>query len=125
MDTDAIGRLLLQAAFGVVGGNIVGNLAKRYDLGVLGNSIAGIIGGGLGCQVLALLLGSGSHAAGPALGGQLMALLREASGATSAGIGRGGHDFSSTIAQMVGGAVSGGLAMLIVGFGRQATSDSD
>ena len=125
MDTDAISRLLLQAAFGAVGGNIIGNLAKRYDLGVLGNSIAGIIGGGLGCQLLALLLGRGSHAAGPALGSQLIALLREASGATSAGIGSSGHGLGSTIAQMVGGAVCGGLAMLIVGFGRLATSDSD
>jgi hypothetical protein len=67
MDTDAIVRLLLQAAFGAAGGNIVGNLAKRYDLGVLGNTIAGIIGGGFGCQVLALFLG-GSHAAGRGLG---------------------------------------------------------
>ena len=34
------------------GGNIVGRLIKSIDLGPVGNSIAGILGGGLGGQLL-------------------------------------------------------------------------
>jgi len=31
-----------------VGGNVAGNVLKQYDLGTLGNSIAGVVGGGIG-----------------------------------------------------------------------------
>jgi uncharacterized membrane protein YeaQ/YmgE (transglycosylase-associated protein family) len=33
--------LIIQLLSGAVGGNIAGNLMKKYDLGTLGNSIAG------------------------------------------------------------------------------------
>ncbi len=84
----AILPLIIQLATGAAGGNLVGALAKKIDLGVLGNSIAGIIGGGLGGQLLGMLgieaapaggldLNSilGSVASGGAGGGALMAII--------------------------------------------------
>ena len=58
--------LIYQLITGAVGGNIIGALAKKLSLGVLGNSIAGIVGGGLGGQFLGNMLGGG-------LGGELAA----------------------------------------------------
>ena len=40
--------IIIQLIAGAVGGNIVGGLAKQLDLGVLWNSVAGIVGGGIG-----------------------------------------------------------------------------
>ena len=51
--------LIIQIISGAVGGNVAGGLLKQYDLGVLGNSIAGILGGGIGGQLLAMLIGGG------------------------------------------------------------------
>ena len=42
---------------GAAGGNILGALIKKISLGVLGKSIAGILGGGIGSQILGGLLG--------------------------------------------------------------------
>lgn len=44
--------LIIQLILGTVGGNIGRVLFKNISLGELGNSIAGIVGGGLGAQVL-------------------------------------------------------------------------
>jgi uncharacterized membrane protein YeaQ/YmgE (transglycosylase-associated protein family) len=44
-------NLIIQLLSGAAGGNIIGNILKQYNLGPLGNSIAGIIGGGLGGQL--------------------------------------------------------------------------
>jgi uncharacterized membrane protein YeaQ/YmgE (transglycosylase-associated protein family) len=49
--------LIIQLILGTVGGNIGGVLFKNISLGALGNSIAGIVGGGLGAQVLSAELG--------------------------------------------------------------------
>ena len=49
---------------GAAGGNLAGSLLKQYNLGTLGNSIAGIVGGGLGGQLLGMLIESGRPAAG-------------------------------------------------------------
>ena len=80
--------LVIQLLTGAAGGNVVGKLAKNLDLGTLGNSIAGIIGGGIGGQLLGMLgidagpSGSldiasilGSVASGGAGGGALMAII--------------------------------------------------
>jgi uncharacterized membrane protein YeaQ/YmgE (transglycosylase-associated protein family) len=69
-------------------------LLKQYNLGTLGNSIAGIVGGGLGGQLLSMLMGSA------------------ASG--------GGMDIGSLVAQVAGGGVGGGILLVIVGLVRQA-----
>ena len=44
--------LIIQLICGALGGNISGKLLKNIDLGTLGNSIAGIVGGGVGGQIL-------------------------------------------------------------------------
>jgi hypothetical protein len=81
--------LIIQLICGALGGNITGKLFKNIDLGTLGNSIAGIVGGGLGGQILSALgmFGSapdraldvgtiiGSVASGGVGGGILMAII--------------------------------------------------
>ena len=81
--------LVIQLLTGAVGGNVVGKLAKRIDLGVLWNSVAGIIGGGLGGQ----LLGMFGMEAGPS----------------------GSLDVSSILGSVASGGVGGGVLMAIVG----------
>jgi uncharacterized membrane protein YeaQ/YmgE (transglycosylase-associated protein family) len=80
--------LLVQLISGALGGNGAAKLFKNLDLGMVGNSIAGILGGGLGGQVLGML--------GMDLGG-------------------GGMDIGSIIGSIAGGGVGGGILMAIVG----------
>jgi uncharacterized membrane protein YeaQ/YmgE (transglycosylase-associated protein family) len=49
--------LLIQLASGALGGNVAGALLKNLSLGTVGNSLAGIVGGGLGSQLLPMLAG--------------------------------------------------------------------
>jgi uncharacterized membrane protein YeaQ/YmgE (transglycosylase-associated protein family) len=79
--------LLISLASGAVGGNVAGAAMKDKSLGTLGNSIAGILGGGLGTVILQQL---GMAAAG----GQL--------------------DVSKIIADVAGGGVGGGVLMAVI-----------
>jgi uncharacterized membrane protein YeaQ/YmgE (transglycosylase-associated protein family) len=79
---------------GAAGGNIAGSLMEKSSLGTLGNSIAGIVGGGLGGQLLSLL---GVAAAGG-----------------------GGLDIGSIIGSVLSGGVGGGVLMAIVGIIKNA-----
>jgi len=90
--------LIIQLVSGAVGGNIAGSALKQYDLGTVGNSIAGVIGGGIGGQVLTMILGGGGAAA------------------------TGNLDIASIVTQIAGGGVGGGILMLIIGIIRQAMS---
>jgi uncharacterized membrane protein YeaQ/YmgE (transglycosylase-associated protein family) len=45
-----IASLIIQLISGAVGGNVAGAAMKESSLGTLGNSIAGIVGGGLGAR---------------------------------------------------------------------------
>jgi uncharacterized membrane protein YeaQ/YmgE (transglycosylase-associated protein family) len=45
---------------GAVGGNIAGAVFKNLSLGPLGNTIAGVVGGGAGAEILSMVLGSGA-----------------------------------------------------------------
>ena len=83
--------LIIQLLSGAVGGNLAGNLLKKYDLGTVGNSIVGILGGGLGGQLLAMLTHSGGAAAS------------------------GGLDIGSILASVASGGVGGGVLMAIIG----------
>ena len=47
--------LIIQLISGAVGGNIAGSAMKQYSLGTIGNSIAGVIGGGVGAQIIGAL----------------------------------------------------------------------
>jgi hypothetical protein len=44
--------VIIQLISGAVGGNIAGALLKKLSLGPVGNSLVGILGGGLGGQIL-------------------------------------------------------------------------
>lgn len=90
--------LIIQLISGAVGGNIAGAALKQYNLGTLGNSIAGLIGGGVGAQIIGALLGGGTGAEAAA----------------------GSLDIGSIISQIVSGGVGGGILMVIVGLIKQA-----
>ena len=78
--------LIIQLVSGAVGGNVAGAAMKEKSLGTLGNSIAGIVGGGIGGQILTSVLGMGG----------------------------GGMDIGGIISQIAGGGVGGGVLMLVV-----------
>lgn len=84
--------LIIQLISGAVGGNIAGALLKKFSLGPVGNSIVGILGGGLGGQLLGML-GVG---------------------------GASGIDIGSIISSIAGGGVGGAVLMVIIGLIRQA-----
>ena len=86
--------IIVQVVSGAVGGNIVGAVASKLNLGPLGNSIAGIVGGGLGGQILGMVLGGGAAAAAAPAGGM---------------------DMGSIISSIAGGGVGGAVVMAIVG----------
>ena len=81
--------LIIQLISGAVGGNVAGAAMKESSLGTLGNSIAGIVGGGLGGTILQMVMGTA--AAG------------------------GGLDLQSILANVAGGGVGGAILMAIVG----------
>jgi len=47
--------IIVQLVSGAVGGNVAGAAMKDKSLGTIGNSIAGIVGGGIGGQLLNVL----------------------------------------------------------------------
>ncbi len=83
-------QLIIQLISGAVGGNIAGAAMKKQSLGTLGNSIAGLVGGGLGGQILGALMG----------------------GAGDAGAG---IDLGSIISDVAGGGVGGAVVLVVVG----------
>jgi uncharacterized membrane protein YeaQ/YmgE (transglycosylase-associated protein family) len=62
-------NLIIQLISGVVGGNAAGAALKDYNLGNLGNTIAGAIGGVGGGQILQALIPAIASAAGGGLSG--------------------------------------------------------
>jgi uncharacterized membrane protein YeaQ/YmgE (transglycosylase-associated protein family) len=85
--------LVIQLISGALGGNGAAKLMKNLDLGTIGNSIAGILGGGLGGQLLGML---------------------------GMDMGSGGLDITSILGSIAGGGVGGGVLMAIVGFIKNA-----
>ena len=57
-------QLIISLISGAVGGNAAGAVLKDKSLGTLGNSIAGILGGGIGGQVLGMLGAGGTGTGG-------------------------------------------------------------
>ncbi len=57
-------NLIIQLASGATGGNVAGALAEKYGLGPLGNTLAGIVGGGLGGELIRAALGVSAQTAG-------------------------------------------------------------
>ena len=88
--------LAIQLISGAVGGNAAGALFKNLSLGTLWNSVAGIVGGGIGGQILSQVL----HVGG----------------------GAGALDIGSILTQVAGGGIGGGGLMAIIGLLRSMTS---
>ncbi|MGI9464282.1 MAG: hypothetical protein ACR2OM_10095 [Aestuariivirgaceae bacterium] len=80
-------QLIIQLISGAVGGNAAGAVMKQHSIGAIGNTIAGVIGGGVGGQILNAVTGMG---------------------------GAGGMDIGSIISQVAGGGVGGGILMVVV-----------
>lgn len=88
-----IGAIIIQLLSGAFGGYGAGSLMKKLSLGTTWDAILGIIGGGLGGQILGLLgLASGS----------------------------GGLNLESIIGSILGGGVGGGALLAIIGAIKKA-----
>ncbi|MGH1487438.1 MAG: hypothetical protein ACRBCI_14585 [Cellvibrionaceae bacterium] len=89
--------LIIQLISGAVGGNVAGRIFKDLSLGTLGNSLAGILGGVGGSQLLAAL---GMMATG------------------------GGLDLATIISSVASGGIGGGILLAIVGIIKKAISNN-
>lgn len=85
--------LLIQLASGAIGGNVAGKALKQMSLGTLGNSLAGIIGGGIGSQLLEIF-----------------------GVATSTG----SMDLASVVGGILSGGAGGGLLLTLIGIVRKS-----
>jgi hypothetical protein len=90
-------NLIIQLIAGAVGGNAVGAGVKNVNLGTLGNTIAGAIGGAGGGTLLTALL--------PLLQGAA-----------------GNVDIGALVGQAVGGGVAGAVLTAIVGLIKNSMS---
>ena len=80
--------LIINLVSGAAGGNIAGSLMKKLSLGTALNAVVGILGGGMGGQVLGML-GMG---------------------------GGGGMDLTGILSSVAGGGVGGGVLLAVIGF---------
>jgi hypothetical protein len=90
--------LLVSLVSGAVGGNIVGAAMKDKSLGGLGNTIAGLIGGGAGGWIMGAM-------------GLLGKMAPAAAGAAS-----GGMDIGAIIANVAGSGIGGAILAWIVSY---------
>ncbi len=88
--------LIIQLVTGAIGGNAAAKAMPDKSLGNLGNTIAGVVGGGLGGQILAAVLGGG-------------AMPDAAAGAAASGL-----DIGAIVQQVAGGGVGGAVLMVVV-----------
>ena len=85
-------NLIIQLIAGAIGGNAAGASMKNLDLGALGNTLAGALGGAGGGTLLTALLPMLQGAAG------------------------GNLDIAALAGQAVGGGVAGAIVTIIVGY---------
>lgn len=85
--------LIIHLISGALGGNLAGRLIPNYSIGFVGNSIAGILGGGLGGWILGMLGFVSSDS---------------------------GLDLFAMLGNIVGGALGGGLIMVVLGILKKA-----
>ena len=96
---DMLINLVIQVVAGAIAGYAIGAGVKDINLGALGNTVAGAIGGGVGGQVLQALI--------PALA-----------------LATGHIDISSLIGQVVVGGVAGAILTAIIGVAKNKTAGS-
>jgi uncharacterized membrane protein YeaQ/YmgE (transglycosylase-associated protein family) len=85
--------LIIEIISGAIGGNVAGAAMKENSLGTLGNSIAGIVGGGLGGSILQSITGN-------------------------AATGGGSLDLATILSNVAGGGVGGAILMAVIGLIR-------
>jgi hypothetical protein len=90
-----ITSLIVQAISGAVGGNVAGAAMKEKSLGPVGNSIAGILGGGVGGTLLQTVMGT-------------------------AATGGGSMNPETIVSNVAGGGVGGAILMIVVGLIKNA-----
>lgn len=83
--------LIIQLISGAVGGNVAGKAMPNFDLGTLWNSVAGVIGGGIGAQLI---------------------------GAVVPGLLSGGLSVGGIVSSIASGGVGGGVLLALVGVVR-------
>ncbi len=84
--------MIVNLVSGAVGGNAAGGLMKNFSLGTIWNSVIGILGGGIGGQVLGML-GMG---------------------------GGGGMDLTGILSSVAAGGAGGGVLLAVVGMIKKA-----
>jgi uncharacterized membrane protein YeaQ/YmgE (transglycosylase-associated protein family) len=82
--------IIISLLSGAVGGNVAGAALKNYSLGTIWNSVVGILGGGVGGQILSAL-----------------GLLGGTGGSTL--------DIGSIVSNVASSGVGGGVLLVIVG----------
>jgi hypothetical protein len=87
--------LIVELISGAIGGNIAGAAMKDNSLGTAGNSIARIVGGGLGGAILQSIMGS-------------------------AAAGGGSLDLGTIISNVAGGGIGGAILMAVIGLVKNA-----
>jgi hypothetical protein len=86
--------LIIQLISGAIGGNLAGKALPKFDLGTLWNSVAGLVGGGVGAQLI---------------------------GAILPGLLSGGLSAQGILSSIASGGVGGGVMLAIVGLIRNMT----
>ncbi len=81
--------LIIQLLSGAAGGNLAAKILPKFSLGTLANSLFGILGGGLGGQLLGML---------------------------GVSAGSGGTDLAGIIGSILSGGVGGGALLSIISF---------
>ncbi len=76
---------------GAIGGNLAGTVLKKFSLGTVGNTICGLLGGGIGAGILGAIGFNASDAGGS-------------------------MELPALIGSIASGTVGGGLVMAVVGF---------
>jgi hypothetical protein len=85
-------QILINLVAGALGGNAAGKASSTFDIGTLGNTIAGLVGGGVLGQIITLVW--------PAV---------------SASLQSGNFDVATIITQVIGGGAGGAILTAIVG----------
>jgi hypothetical protein len=92
-----IATLLIQLLSGAGGGQLAGKVMPNLSLGSAGNLLAGLVGGGLGSQVIPSMFGAGATAASAA----------------------GDMDLAGIVTQILGSGAGGSMMTMLVGLLRQ------
>lgn len=98
--------VFIQLLSGAAGGNAVAAMMKNLSLGAEGNSIVGVLGGGIGGQIIGMLGMATGVDGGIGLGNAVDGMNLS---------GEGSMDIGSLLGSVAGGGVGGGALLAIVG----------